>query len=424
VETKICLDINMQNAPCDGQKPHEFILIGTEIAINNKELGLVHANCIAPAALYALSTILATVLPKRKEKTPTDKPRPTYFHVKSSRCRQKFNFRWNSETLEITGMVDDREGCLTAKLGLQPSLTDCNQEKNQKWIFGRPNIPIKRKMNDGQPLLLQHHQYMEHQAIVSENVLEKEIKKIYCGNLQVRRYTLMLLAEQNGLLAARANNLPMCQRLKMYGDYFLIQQCKLENISVGMEITKCGPEPKFKNYTIGKDGFSLHPFEECFWANSFINLNGKLYIWKENEWSAIQPTAHLSTLKLTSKFTELEDNEAQYLLNSHDIFERPEYEQINAVNEIVNKIHESNTRSLSAILVNEKDESRFWSFSSWAAKIKASLITVVSVVILAICVIFLLCKYKSRVGGLQEILTHFAVGVQERRRRQNNVLTE
>ncbi len=93
-------------------------------------------------------------------------------------------------------------------------------------------------MNDGQPLLLQHHQYMEHQAIVSENVLEKEIKKIYCGNLQVRRHTLMLLAEQNGLLAARANNLLMCQRLKMYGDYFLVQQCKFENILVGMEKNK------------------------------------------------------------------------------------------------------------------------------------------------------------------------------------------
>jgi hypothetical protein len=79
-------------------------------------------------------------------------------------------------------------------------------------------------------------------------------------------------------------------------------------------------------------------------------------------------------------------------LNSHDIFERPEYEQINAVNEIVNKIHESKTRSLSAIYVKEKEESRFWSFSTWAAKIKASLITVVSVVILTICVLFLLCK--------------------------------
>jgi hypothetical protein len=33
---------------------------------------------------------------------------------------------------------------------------------------------------------------------------------------------------------------------------------------------------------------------------------------------------------------------------------------------------------LSAILVNEKEESRFWRFSGWAAKIKASLTAIFS----------------------------------------------
>ncbi len=69
----------MQNAPCDGRKPHEFILIGNKIAINNKEHGLVHANCIAPAALYALSTILATVLPKEKKKSRRTSQNPLIF---------------------------------------------------------------------------------------------------------------------------------------------------------------------------------------------------------------------------------------------------------------------------------------------------------------------------------------------------------
>jgi hypothetical protein len=79
---------------------------------------------------------------------------------------------------------------------------------------------------------------MERQATTHENVLEKEIQKIYCGNRQVRKYTLMLLAEQNGLLAARANKLPMCQRLKTYGEYFMVQQCTAINISVGMKETR------------------------------------------------------------------------------------------------------------------------------------------------------------------------------------------
>jgi len=79
VETKICLDINMQNAPCDGQKPHEFILIGNEIAINNKELGLVHANCIAPAALYAISTFSLPFSPKEKKRSRRTSQSPPIF---------------------------------------------------------------------------------------------------------------------------------------------------------------------------------------------------------------------------------------------------------------------------------------------------------------------------------------------------------
>ncbi len=109
------------------------------------------------------------------------------------------------------------------------------RRQNQKWIFGPPEIAIKRNAEDSQLLLLQHQQYMERRATTHENVLEQEIKKFYCGNLQVPKYTLMLLAEQNGLLAARANKLPMCQRLKTYVEYVMVQQCTPINISVEMK---------------------------------------------------------------------------------------------------------------------------------------------------------------------------------------------
>jgi hypothetical protein len=81
---------------------------------------------------------------------------------------------------------------------------------------------------------------MEHQAVVNENILAAEIQRIYCGNLQMRKHLTMLLAESNGLAAARANNLPQCQRLKVLGDYFMIQQCASLNITVAMKMTRCG----------------------------------------------------------------------------------------------------------------------------------------------------------------------------------------
>jgi hypothetical protein len=303
-ETKLCLDNNLEEVICTSQKTQEFVLDKNELALNLTHLAKVKKNCLMPVWLRELYNNMEKMQGKEKDNI-------RYFYVISTDCDRKQNFRWNSETFEIMAyMPNRREGCLTAIKDGQPTLKNCTQEKNQKWIFGPPEIPIKRKAEDSQPLLLQHHQYMERQATTHENVLEKEIQKIYCGNLQVRKYTLMLLAEQNGLLAARANKLPMCHRLKTYGEYFMVQQCTAINISVGMKETRCGPEPIYKDFTVGKDGFSLHPFEECFWPNKLVNLNGKPHIWKDGEWTPMQPSSHISTLRLTAKFEELEDNEA------------------------------------------------------------------------------------------------------------------
>jgi hypothetical protein len=103
---------------------------------------------------------------------------------------------------------------------------------------------VLKRHSGKSPFLIQHHQFMEHQAVVNENILAAEIQSIYCGNLQMRKYMTTMLAESNGLAAARANNLPQCQRLKVLGDYFIIQQCASLNITVGMKMTRCGHDTK------------------------------------------------------------------------------------------------------------------------------------------------------------------------------------
>jgi hypothetical protein len=42
----------------------------------------------------------------------------------------------------------------------------------RKRVFTRTNIPVK-SVSESKPLFLQHHQFMEHQANVNENILEK-----------------------------------------------------------------------------------------------------------------------------------------------------------------------------------------------------------------------------------------------------------
>ena len=57
-----------------------------------------------------------------------------------------------------------------------------------------------------------------------------------------------------------ANNLPLCHRLKPNGNNLIVQKCELKAIEVTARLKKCGYEPEYQNYTIGKDGYSFHPF--------------------------------------------------------------------------------------------------------------------------------------------------------------------
>jgi hypothetical protein len=68
-----------------------------------------------------------------------------------------------------------------------------------------------------QSLLAQHHAYLEGINNEQNDPLLQEIKKVYCDNLQMRRYTTILLAESSELMAAEAVGLPRCHRLKPNG---------------------------------------------------------------------------------------------------------------------------------------------------------------------------------------------------------------
>ena len=83
---------------------------------------------------------------------------------------------------------------------------------------------MEKEEKDKDSLLVQHHQFIEDKSIDRDNALNKEIKEMYCDNLALRRQTALLLAAQNGILAAQLLNLPLCDRVKPMGNYFIIQK--------------------------------------------------------------------------------------------------------------------------------------------------------------------------------------------------------
>jgi hypothetical protein len=103
-------------------------------------------------------------------------------------CNNLYALKWNPNTLEITG----KERCLQMNDNSSVSMNFCTGSNKQKWIFGIPETEITKNINAKEPLLLQHHQFAEDQSVTNENILENELKRIYCNDLQTARYTKSL----------------------------------------------------------------------------------------------------------------------------------------------------------------------------------------------------------------------------------------
>ncbi len=330
--------------------------------------------------------------------------------IRTTKCEgDPLKVQWDSNTFEIKG----NGGCLQINDNTSVSMDVCSGESNKKWMLGTPPDLLTPSNGDSPPLLSQHHQFVEDQALKHENIIEKELKAIYCDNLLMRRYTTTLLAETNGLTAAMVNNFPLCHRLKPSGSNMIVQKCVAHNVTVGAKLTNCGYEPLVDTNTVGRDGFSLHPFQDCFWKDGLVNLNGKTYRWKQNDWIEIQATHHLSTLRLTSKFAQLADNEYSYQINHHDVYKLPEYEQVNSLNELVTRVHETNADALSSLVVNAKSESRFWNISYWSTSLKTGFYATICLTIVLILTYTVASWYRERSLQFQEEFESFAVNLQK-----------
>jgi len=179
--------------------------------------------------------------------------------------------------------------------------------------------------------------------------------------------------------------------------------------------TQCGFEPNYQNFTIGRDGYSLHPFKECFWKDGIVNLNGKSYSWNEEtkKWIRQNPTYHLATLKLTEKFKDLDDQKYQFKSSHHAAYDSNEMEQLNVINELVTRIRSEDTESITNLLQTKKIESQFWNLPEGVHTLRNSItIALLSTIIITALIIASWIAIKSINGNRQKETGDFALRFQ------------
>lgn len=129
-----------------------------------------------------------------------------------------------------------------------------------------------------------HLQFIRDEEIEHENQLAHLLKTLSCRERHHFHQLVTSTAQYNGWLAASHLGLPRCQKLIGLGDTLAVFQCLPVDASFDAVTTKCGPQPKFKNFTINTDGWELVPYSPCYWSGNFVNFQGQPHHLENGNW--------------------------------------------------------------------------------------------------------------------------------------------
>ena len=209
-----------------------------------------------------------------------------------------------------------------------------------------------------------------------------------------RKYQVLLIAQKSGLLAARALELPVCTRIQAVGGTIALQECKKVNMLESGRITKCGvPHIESLNnnsLTVGKDGWSIHPFLDCFWRGPYVTFNDDTYTWSQGDWKKVTAMILLSKLNLVNEFQEIaiKAYETQHVHRAS--YETGNIEQLNVLTELVGRIQETNTNSMSDLVMTVKEKDNFGNMNTWLDYLKYGAGILVGIIV-SIIILWILC---------------------------------
>ena len=248
-----------------------------------------------------------------------------------------------------------------------------------------------------------HEQFKLKIETEHENKLAREIRDVYCQLTVLKRNQAISLAQTNGILAAATLGLPICSRLQGIGQTMILQECETKIItSLSAKETKCGFQPFFgygeKNFTVGTDGYSMHPFSECFWTSTFVNLNGKPYSWEHQnttngDWIKQIPSIKAEQLSLIAEFDELKLNDFDLELKGHAAHDIMEMEQLNILNDFTGRLYEdeSLSKEVNHILLTNDHRINIGRIYSWFDILKIMVLATIGIILLVIIIKTALC---------------------------------
>lgn len=244
-----------------------------------------------------------------------------------------------------------------------------------------------------------HHQFVQGTNIQIANTITEELKNVYCETLRIKHFHTVTLAHNSPMLAGIALGLPICRRIQADGLTLAVQQCRITRKFITAEKTKCGYEPRFENFTIGKDGYTKIPFRPCFWDHGIINLNGKSYEYINGSYEEIKPNIRMSNINMKLHFDEIVDNEILYLHNLETAFNAKAVDQINLIEQLMVTLTQEPEDGETSIVIHPSSGINLPKFTFWSKIIDIIIgivVTLISILIIYKTIYYLIQRRKDR----------------------------
>ena len=116
----------------------------------------------------------------------------------------------------------------------------------------------------------------------------------------------------------------------------------------------------------------------------YVNLNDHTYSYQNGTWKRETPTIHFNKLKIVQKFAHLPANELDFAPRHHSAFDTHSLEQLNIFSELLSTVQESNSESLSDLVIDVQSKNNMWDSTGWMSYIKYGLLGVACLIVLII----------------------------------------
>jgi hypothetical protein len=138
-----------------------------------------------------------------------------------------------------------------------------------------------------------------------------------------------------------------------------------------------------------------------------VNINGNAFAWEHNatsgEWIKQNPTVHTANLGLIAEFQELQLNDFDLALKAHPAHNVMEMEQLNLLNDLVGRLHETESKAMSDVIVTKEQDNNIGSMFSWFDTLKIMGLCTIGFIFFLISIrLFMACQIIPKITKVSQ----------------------